>query len=86
MTQRIRQINQTSPIHTTSFGDIEISKILDLHAFDVDAKLTTSETSFHDDRISTVTITFPFWKMKKGFQSGNFLQHVLWDNLVNGKM
>lgn len=86
ITERIRQINQTSPIHTTSFGDIEISKILDLHAFDVDSKLTISESSFHDDRISTVTIAFPFLETEQGFSKiENFLQHVLWDNLVNGK-
>ncbi|CAX40813.1 conserved hypothetical protein [Candida dubliniensis CD36] len=86
ITERIRQINQTSPIHTTSFGDIEISKILDLHAFDVDSKLTISESSFHDDRISTVTIAFPFLETEQGFSKiENFLQHVLWDNSVNGK-
>ncbi|RCK65592.1 hypothetical protein Cantr_01021 [Candida viswanathii] len=83
---RIRQINQNSPIYPTSFGDIDVSKILDLHAFDVDAKLTATESSFHDDRISTIAVDFSFFEDKLGFDKvEKFLQHVLWNNVVNDK-
>lgn len=83
---RIRKINQNSPIYPTSFGDIDVSKILDLHAFDVNAKLPSTESTFHDDRISTIAVDFPFFKEELGFENvEKFLQHVLWNNIVNNK-
>ncbi|KAK6461506.1 CobW/HypB/UreG, nucleotide-binding domain-containing protein [Scheffersomyces coipomensis] len=90
--QRIKSINQSAPIHTTSFGDIELSKILDLHAFDLNSeRLSESiylqqETSFHDHRITTISLNFPFFEHTKQFnQFESFLQYVLWESIINDK-
>lgn len=86
--ERVRGINTTSPIHTTSYGDIALDKILDLHAFEGERlaqSLTYAGTLFHDDRISTVSITFPFFTKEEEFQKAEaFIQNLLWEGKVNG--
>ena len=83
---RIRSINQTAPIYPTSFGDIDLSKILDLHAFEANTQVSEPTASFHDGRITTITIDFPFLENDSGFDKiEKFLQYVLWENKVNGK-
>ncbi|KAK6202350.1 CobW/HypB/UreG, nucleotide-binding domain-containing protein [Scheffersomyces amazonensis] len=89
---RIRSINQTAPLHTTSFGDIQLDKILDLRAFDLSSeRLSQSiyiqqDTSFHDHRITTITLDFPFFTKDEQFdQFESFLQYVLWENKMNSK-
>ncbi|EGW29858.1 uncharacterized protein SPAPADRAFT_63473, partial [Spathaspora passalidarum NRRL Y-27907] len=89
ITNRIRKINQTSPIYPTSFGDISLDKILDLHAFEANSNtiqsLNVSQT-FHDDRITTVAIDFPFFTSVSDFAKiEKFLQYVLWENKINKK-
>lgn len=88
---RVRQINSSSPIHTTSYGDIDLDKILDLHAFEASSdKLANlisfaTSSSYHDDRIKTLTLDFPFFDDQSGFSKvEKFLQHVLWENDANG--
>lgn len=87
---RIRSINASSPIHTTSFGDIDLDKILDLHAFEVSSKLASlvsvaTDSTFHDDRVTTVTLDFPFFSDEGEFLKAEaFLQHILWENEANG--
>lgn len=89
--ERIRQINSSSPLHTTSFGDIDLDKILDMHAFEATAKLAglvsvVTGSSYHDDRITTVSLDFPFFDSPLGFaQVDRFLQHILWQDEANGK-
>ena len=86
--KRVRSINNSSPIHTTSFGDIDLEKILDLHAFEADkiVKSLSFQSSYHDSRISTISLDFPFLKDDSQFnQIESFLQYVLWENKVNGK-
>lgn len=87
---KIRDINSVTPIHTTSFGDIDINKILDLHAFEANessvAKVILSGNElFHDGRIATVTLKFPFFTAENEFQAfESFIQHVLWENDLDG--
>lgn len=90
--KKIHAINQSLPVYTTSFGDIALDKILDLHAFEADPqKLVQSlnyatQTVYHDDRISTVSIDFPFFSLPLGFEKvESFLQYVLWENQANGQ-
>lgn len=90
--ERIRAINASSPIYETSFGDIDLDKILDLHAFEASAdklvKLVSAITNslYHDDRITTVAVSFPFFDDAADFvKVERFLQHVLWDNEVAGR-
>lgn len=88
---RVRKINSSAPIHGTLFGDIALDKILDQHAFEANVdKLTTSlsyatDASFHDDRISTVSLLFPFFS-GDGFGAVDaFLRQILWENSANGE-
>lgn len=92
ITRRIRSINSSSPIYPTSFGDIDLDKILDLHAFEATSeKLSalvsfSTKSSYHDDRISTIALDFPFFDDPSGFaKAESFLQHVLWDKEIAGK-
>lgn len=92
ITNRIRSINQQSPIHTTSFGDIQLENILDLHSFESNLdKFKSSlnyksDQTFHDGRIGTVTLTTPFFESLGGFaQVESFLRQVLWENEANGE-
>lgn len=88
---RVKSINSSSPIHTTSYGDIDLDKILDLHAFEASSEklsqlvsLSTS-SSYHDDRIKTLTLDFPFFEDGAGFKKvEKFLQHVLWEDEADG--
>lgn len=89
---RIRSINSSSPMYDTSFGDISLEKILDLHAFEASADKVASLVSattnslYHDDRITTVALNFPFFEDPEGFNKvEEFLQHVLWENTAGGK-
>ncbi|CAK7890814.1 zinc-regulated GTPase metalloprotein activator 1 [[Candida] anglica] len=90
--KRIRAINSTCPIYPTSFGDIGLDKILDLHAFEASLdKFTNSvnyahDSTYHDGNIGTVTLTFPFFQDASGFSKiESFLQYILWESVANGK-
>lgn len=91
ISSRVRQVNSTAPIYPTLFGDIDLDKILDLHSFEANVeKLTSSlsfatNASFHDDRISTISLLFPFFTSDKFEVVDLFLRSVLWENKVNGK-
>lgn len=89
---RIRSINATTPIHTTKFGDIDLDKILDLKAFESTSEKLLGSINFnndmvyHDNRISTITIGFPYFSNPDQFAKiEKFLQYILWENKVNGK-
>lgn len=91
ITRRIRAINGSSPIHSTSFGDIALEKILDLHAFEASSEKVSAlvslatDSSYHDDRIVTVTLETPFFVDKSHFgRVESFLQQVLWENVADG--
>ena len=89
---RIKTINGSSPMYTTSFGDISLEKILDLHALEANSdKLcnlvsVATDSSYHDDRIVTVTLETPFFTDASGFKKvESFLQQTLWENVANGQ-
>lgn len=89
--KRVRAINSSSPIHTTSYGDIDLDKILDLRAFDASSEKLANlvslatNSSYHDDRIKTLTLDFPFFEAASDFgKAEKFLQHVLWEDEADG--
>ncbi|OBA23738.1 cobW-domain-containing protein [Metschnikowia bicuspidata var. bicuspidata NRRL YB-4993] len=91
LTRRLRAINALSPMYPTSFGDVSLDKILGLHAFEASAApprrmAAASDLVFHDDRIRTVALDFPFFTCPAGFARAElFLQKVLWDSSVCGR-
>lgn len=86
---RIASINENTPIYTTSFGDIDLDKILDLHAFEPNFANTNyphHSASFHDHRVRTVTVDFPFFQHEDQFDKlEKFIQGALWESTINGK-
>lgn len=79
--EKIRSINNVAPIYYTKFGDIDLKSILDLNAFETSNIMEhTNSGSFHDPRISTVTLIFPFFKNETQFTKflKSFLQVLLW--------
>lgn len=92
ISDKVRSINNSCPIYTTKFGDISLDKILDLQAFEANVeKIKTSITntataSFHDHRIATVTVAFPFFTDPGQFGLiEQFIQYALWESTINGK-
>lgn len=86
--KRLQKVNASSPIHTTKFGDIALDKILDLHAFEAKSEVLMTELTrksyFHDDRISTVCLDFPFFEDAGGFEKVEaFLQRILWEHTAD---
>ncbi len=83
---RVKEINSIAPIYDTKFGDIDINKILDLHAFEQNIKLNTEDRgSFHDSRISTISFDFDLTAPSHFENLDKFLQNVLWESKVLGK-
>lgn len=86
ITEKVRSINGSCPIYTTSFGDIELEKILDLHAFEANTEkihksLNSVAENFHDHRIATVSVTFPFFTTDDEFaRIEKFIQYILWED------
>lgn len=85
-TDRVRAVNATAPLYTTSFGDIALDKILDLHAFEPRADKfalapsVVHDASFHDSRIATTTLEFAFFTSARGFERvEQFLRQILWE-------
>lgn len=91
ITLRLRAINGSSPIYETSFGDIALDKILDLHAFEATSQKVSAlvslatDSTYHDDRIVTVTLETPFFTDASHFRDvERFLQQVLWEKESDG--
>lgn len=79
---RVRAINLVAPLYPTLFGDIDLNKILDLHAFE-QSRVDEHQGSFHDDRINTVTLEFAFLTEDSQWdQFEKFLQDLLWQDEV----
>lgn len=85
---KIKNINSIAPIYHTKFGDIELDKILDLHAYEDSnvieiIKSKNNNSSFHDHRISTISIDFPKLNSIEEYKKiESFLQLLLWENLT----
>lgn len=83
---KVKEINSVAPIYETKFGDIDVDKILDLHAFEENIKLNTEDKgSFHDSRISTISFDFDLVEPSQFEKFEKFIQNVLWENKVQGK-
>ncbi|ANZ77420.1 BA75_04788T0 [Komagataella pastoris] len=81
--ERIRTINSIAPIYETQFGDIDLSKILDLHAYenrDIES-IQSIKPSFHDSRISTICIDLPLFDSTSLQKFELMLQEALWEGL-----
>ncbi|GAV48942.1 hypothetical protein ZYGR_0N03470 [Zygosaccharomyces rouxii] len=82
--QRIRSINSEVPMFYTKFADIGIDKLLDLHAFDARnvPQKGGSGSTFHDPRMSTVTLNFrPLKTQEYEKFEKEFLQVLLWKEM-----
>lgn len=85
---KIKNINSIAPIYHTKFGDIELDKILDLHAYEDSnvieiIKSKNNNSSFHDHRISTISIDFPKLDSVEDYKKiESFLQLLLWEDLA----
>lgn len=84
---KVKQINSVAPIYETKYGDIDITKILDLHSFEKHVRLDAVEDkgSFHDSRISTMAFSFKNKLSAAEFASvEKFIQFLLWDYHAGG--
>ncbi|SCU92902.1 LAFA_0F13586g1_1 [Lachancea sp. 'fantastica'] len=77
---KVRQINSMAPIHYASYAEIPLNKVLDLHAFDTVKFENAPQATFHDPRITTVTLEFRPLVNEDEFQRflKDFLRTVLW--------
>lgn len=78
---KVQSINSAAPIYHTNYGDILLDKIMNLHAFEI-SNIIDYEGSFHDSRISTITLSFKPLENEKQYQQflNEFLQVLLWKN------
>lgn len=76
---KVKSINSAAVIYHTKYGDLNLDKILDLHAFE-SSSIANYEGTFHDPRISTITLSFPPLSTEVQFEKfiKNFLQVLLW--------
>ncbi|GMM36073.1 hypothetical protein DASC09_033980 [Saccharomycopsis crataegensis] len=93
----IKEINSVAPVYKTSFSDIKLENILDLHAFEncdknleQEAKMRnaiSTDGAFHNPIISTEVISFPKIKNINDIMPKleKFFQSVLWGNEIAGK-
>lgn len=84
----VREINSSAPVYETKYGEVDLAKLLELHAFDGSARLELQDEargSFHDSRISTITLEFPTLTDEQFDRFGVFLQKVLWEGEVLGQ-
>ncbi|AMD22690.1 HHL080Wp [Eremothecium sinecaudum] len=76
--ERINGINAAAPIHRAEFGNLELEKILNLHAFGA-SSVVESHPTFHDPRIHTITLTCRRLRdMNEQLKVEDFLQSLLW--------
>ncbi|CCH44814.1 COBW domain-containing protein 1 [Wickerhamomyces ciferrii] len=87
--ETVQKINSIAPIYETKFGDIDINKILDLHAFEKNIKINEiieeNKGSFHDSRISTISFEFNLLQPIDFHNLEKFIQNSLWENKIQGK-
>ncbi|GMM31885.1 hypothetical protein DAMA08_046300 [Martiniozyma asiatica (nom. inval.)] len=84
--RRIRAINGNSPIHQTSYGDIDLDKILGLHAYEaqdvnrlIQSGVVNTEATLHDHHMGSVTLNFGKLHSEQEFaRVEEFLRRVLW--------
>ncbi|CEP23426.1 Uncharacterized protein YNR029C [Cyberlindnera jadinii] len=65
----VREINSSAPVYETKYGELQ----------------DEARGSFHDSRISTITLEFPTLTDEQFDRFGVFLQKVLWEGEVLGQ-
>lgn len=83
--RNVSEINSTASIYETQYGQIDLGKLLDLHAFESNIKLGEDKGSFHDSRISTIAFEFGTLTSDEFQQFEKFIQHILWESQINQK-
>jgi G3E family GTPase len=81
----IGKINSTAPVYETQYGNVDLQKLLDLHAFEANIKLGEDRGAFHDSRISTVAFEFGTLNEYQLQLFERFIQHILWEAKINDK-
>ncbi|ANB15983.1 hypothetical protein AWJ20_3632 [Sugiyamaella lignohabitans] len=87
---RISSINSIAPIVESTYGKVDLSKILDLRAYDgtIDnARLSSSKelaNGWHDHRIATIALGFDKTTQEQEEKIESWLQHVLWEYDIDG--
>lgn len=79
--ERIRSINAEAPLFYTKYGEIALSKLLDIHAFDASSFFEASKMpTTHDPRMCTVAINFRPFENQQEYDRfvKDFLQVLLW--------
>ncbi|KAG7691431.1 hypothetical protein KL930_005269 [Ogataea haglerorum] len=78
--ERAKSINALAPVYRSRYGDIDLNKILDLHAYDTKdvSQFVRDQALYHDSTIHTISLEFP--KVDPaGFEKfERFLQDILW--------
>ncbi|KAG7832303.1 hypothetical protein KL920_000638 [Ogataea angusta] len=78
--ERAKSINAVAPVYRSKYGDVDLIKILDLHAYDTKdvSPFLRNKALYHDSTIHTIALEFP--KVDKdGFERfERFLQDILW--------
>lgn len=84
--EKLQDINALVPVYETTYGQIELEKILDIHAFETNIKLETDHhgeedhhAAYHDHRISTITLSFATIANENFIKVEEFIQMLLWD-------
>lgn len=82
---RVQGINSIAPIYSTTYGDIDLDKILGLHAYEAKdvEKLIKVDTDYHDHSMTTVTLNFPELTADQMDQFELFLQKILWQEGID---
>lgn len=77
---KVNSINNLAPLYLTKFGEIDLDKILNLHAFELASLKKQQRGTLHDPRIRTVTLTFPPLKNEAEYSRflNEFLRVVHW--------
>lgn len=75
---KVHGINGVAPIYRTKYGEVDLTKIMNLHAFSSSNVLQTRDT-LHDPRIHTVTLSCrPLANGREQALFEDFLQSLLW--------
>lgn len=85
---RVAGINSAAPLYETTYSKIPWDKLFDLKAYD--AKFQFDEKHFkehgwHDSRISTIAFSFGKLDEQQMRLFENWIQHVLWENKIDGR-
>ncbi|KAG7872713.1 hypothetical protein KL938_005291 [Ogataea parapolymorpha] len=78
--ERAKSINTLAPVYRSKYGDVDLGKILDLHAYDTKdiSPFLRNQALYHDSAIHTITLEFSKLDKVKFENFERFLQDILW--------